>query len=252
MSEDFKLFSSLRYDPGLTRVPSSDLTYAGWNGGNESPFYMLEFHRDRMLRAATHWNWTAAIEALSGDAGLERLRGFLSMSVGHHQKTPMRVKVTISKEGQLEYEASETPSTELTSLFPESLPPPGQKPEAMSSRLPAKGSTYEVVIDNSQTTQSEYTHYKTSRRDMYNAARERAIISLTDKREVLLVNEADNSIMEGTLTTPYFWRNGRWVTPPVGAHFAPGRGSGGQDGTTRRWMLERYVHLSVAAWFMIL
>lgn len=37
--------------------------------------------------------------------------------------------------------------------------------------------------------------------------------------------------MEGSLTTVYFFRGGRWVTPPLA--------SGGQAGTTRRWLLEQ-------------
>lgn len=36
--------------------------------------------------------------------------------------------------------------------------------------------------------------------------------------------------MEGSITTPYFARKGKWVTPPT-AH-------GGNVGTTRRWALE--------------
>lgn len=36
--------------------------------------------------------------------------------------------------------------------------------------------------------------------------------------------------MEGSITTPYFARAGKWVTPPA-AH-------GGNIGTTRRWALE--------------
>lgn len=36
--------------------------------------------------------------------------------------------------------------------------------------------------------------------------------------------------MEGTLTTPYFFREGRWITPAEGC--------GGNRGTTRRWALD--------------
>lgn len=40
--------------------------------------------------------------------------------------------------------------------------------------------------------------------------------------------------MEGSLTTPYFNRNGRWVTPPVWDE-----DHGGQRGTTRRYAIEQ-------------
>lgn len=80
---------------------------------------------------------------------------------------------------------------------------------------------------------------------MYDAARQRAGISYADPVEVLVVNQDDGSVMEGTFTTPYFWRAGHWVTPPVAAQFSWEEGNGGQDGTSRRWALERYDSLSV-------
>lgn len=72
---------------------------------------------------------------------------------------------------------------------------------------------------------------------MYNLARERMGIRLGQLKEVL-VAATDGVVMEGSVTTPYFWRGGRWVTPSVGARFGDD-GCGGQDGTTRRWALER-------------
>ncbi|KKY37234.1 putative aminodeoxychorismate lyase [Diaporthe ampelina] len=75
---------------------------------------------------------------------------------------------------------------------------------------------------------------------MYDQARARAGLKPTDAtQEVLIVDETTRCIMEGSLTTPYFLRGGRWVTPPVAEKFSTEAGSGGQDGTTRRWALER-------------
>ena len=101
-------------------------------------------------------------------------------------------------------------------------------------------------MDTMPTTPSALTHYKTSLRAMYDSARTRAgIQSLADRREVILVDDAGR-IMEGSLTTPYFWRGGRWVTPPAtrrsgsgGEDDGEGEWQGGQDGTTRRWALRR-------------
>lgn len=85
---------------------------------------------------------------------------------------------------------------------------------------------------------------------MYTDARERVgIKTMVEPQEVLIISNghnptldarnsanivitsADGDIMEGSLTSVYFYRDGRWVTPPVS--------SGGQAGTTRRWLLER-------------
>ncbi|OLN85577.1 Aminodeoxychorismate lyase [Colletotrichum chlorophyti] len=237
MPHDFQLFTSLRFDPGLVDVPKSRLANAGWNAKITSPYYMLDYHRDRMLRAATYWNWAPAIEAISGQDGLQRLAEAIEAFLAHHGKdNALRVKVLLSADGRISCEASQVPAVPLGNLFPQRLPPPSDSKEFGD---PSEEPSMEVVLDTTNTPQSEYTHYKTTKRAMYDTARDRAGISPTDRREVLLVNSKDGSIMEGSLTTPFFWRKGRWVTPPVSAKFTPDTGSGGQDGTTRRWALER-------------
>ncbi|OHE99069.1 aminodeoxychorismate lyase [Colletotrichum orchidophilum] len=213
---NFQLFTSLRYDPGLIGVPKRRLANAGWNAKMTSPFYMLDLHRDRMLRAATHWKWTSAVEAISGSDGLQRLTEAIETFLTQHgREKPLRVKVLLSSEGHLSCEASQIPAVPLENLFPERLPSPGKSKEA---GYPSGDNPMTVVIDDAKTSQSEYTHYKTTERAMYDNARSRASISPVDRKETLLVNSKDGSVMEGSLTTPFFYRNGRWVTPPVAAN----------------------------------
>jgi branched-subunit amino acid aminotransferase/4-amino-4-deoxychorismate lyase len=50
---------------------------------------------------------------------------------------------------------------------------------------------------------------------------------------VLLWN-ASGQITEGSILTPYFYRKGKWITPAVEVE-----DHGGQQGTSRRWALER-------------
>lgn len=238
MNERFDLFTSLRYDPQLLRVTSKDNAGSGWNFENESPLYMLNFHRDRMLRAAKHWAWQSAIDALEGPRGLQNLARLIQRVVGLSQATPLRLKVIVSREGDVRCERGDTPEVPLENLLPLRLPPPS--PSA-SKGDPKRIILYTLLVDDEKTPRSEFTHYKTSKRDMYDSARRRAGISLTDLKEVLVLNQHDGSVMEGTITTPYFWRHGQWVTPPVAAEFSWADGSGGQDGTTRRWALERSV-----------
>jgi hypothetical protein len=238
MSADFQLFTSLRKDEALEGTPEHGPDHAGWNKTNKSSIYMLDYHRDRMLRAATHWKWAAAVDVLQGDDGLLRLAEFIDSSTAE-KGSPLRVKVLVAQDGQLACESSLVPAVPSQNLFPRRLPPPDA---AAAEGGPLKENTFKVLPDGEPTSRSEYTHYKTTKRAMYDGARGRLGISLTDKKEVLLVNRDDGSIMEGSLTTPWFWRDGRWVTPPVPAVFSLDRGSGGQDGTTRRWALEKYVH----------
>lgn len=211
---------------------------------------MLSLHRDRMLEAAKHFGWSEAEALLSGPSGVEELLKPLKHTVAD-STVPMRVKVIIDWRGVFSVESSETPSRPLRNLFPTRLPPPGQAPPRVSPltggalSLGADDSTvqqgpgygdssrdqpWSVMVDPVGTEPSPFTSYKTTSRDMYDEARARVgIESMADPKEVLITSTKDGEIMEGSLTTVLFWRGGRWVTPPVS--------SGGQVGTTRRWLL---------------
>jgi hypothetical protein len=241
MADEFHIFTSLRYDPKLQHVPSNEIANAVRNFENETPVYMLDFHRDRMLRAAKHWKWQSAIDVLAGHGGLQNLAQLIQETVGPSQSTPLRLKILVSREGEIKCEKSNTPEVPLENLLPKRLPPPAS---SGFEDDPKRKILYTLFVDHVRTTRSEFTHYKTTKRDMYDSARQRACISLTDLKEVLVVNQDDGSVMEGTITTPYFWRDGQWVTPPVATKFSWDDGSGGQDGTSRRWALERSAQLS--------
>ncbi|XXH03508.1 TOM (translocase of outer membrane) complex component [Hypoxylon texense] len=236
---DFQIFTSVRYDPALLKVPDLGFTNPGWNQ-ESSPFYMLDFHRDRMLRAAIYWKWEAAVAAISGKGGLGNLKRFLQNITSEISDGPHRVMITLTRDGSLGHQISPLPETPLNNLLPDYLPSPGigDSAQVEKGKAPAKDPVYEITLDSQKTAKSEFTHYKTTSREMYNDARKRAQIRPSDKREVLLVN-GEGHIMEGTITTPYFWRGGKWVTPPVPEQFSASRGSGGNNGTTRRWALER-------------
>ncbi|PNY26381.1 Uncharacterized protein TCAP_03699 [Tolypocladium capitatum] len=238
----FSLSTSLRYDVNLKQVPALGVGYAGWNtwnSWNESPFYMLDLHRDRILRAATHWGWKKAIDTLSGDEALSRLAKMAQDFIGESETKPLRLRILVNSEGSISFEKFDTPKSPLENLLPGRLTPPGDRIERHE---PPARPCYTLVVDDIPIARSEFTHYKTTRRAMYDAARSRAGIEPHDTlKEVLIINRDDKTVMEGSMTTPYFWRDGIWVTPPVSAEFSWQDGSGGQDGTTRRWALEREV-----------
>lgn len=243
MADNFQLFTSLRYDPTLLSDDQSK--YCAWNSKQQSPFYMLDYHRDRMLRAATYWRWEKAVAAIEGPEGLERLEAFLTEKTKPQSADkPMRLKVLLSQEGELGLESSHVPPITPANLFPQGLPAPDSSGSESADTQTPPGQPqisppYDIYIDDHLTRRSGYTHYKTTKREMYDQARQRAGLKPTDAtKEVLIVEGASGSIMEGSLTTPYFWRGGRWVTPPVSEKFSSEIGSGGQDGTTRRWALE--------------
>jgi len=52
---EFQLFTSLRYDPLL--LSSEENSRSILNFVTPSPFYMLAYHRDRMVEAAQHFDF---------------------------------------------------------------------------------------------------------------------------------------------------------------------------------------------------
>lgn len=209
------------------------------------------------------------------------------------RQRPLGVRVLVARDGALSVVIRGPPAptvqpvASLATLFPGRLPPPpgevgteGQA--AVLNGDPPRSVAYDVILPLSGmgraapdtesgdasshgapahvVRRSEFTHFKTTSRGMYDAARLAAGIGAphpaitggpsaisepprsAGPAEVLIVDGASTAgpvVMECSASTPYFWRAGRWVTPPVARRYDPGRGSGGQDGTTRRWALER-------------
>jgi 4-amino-4-deoxychorismate lyase len=109
---------------------------------------------------------------------------------------------------------------------------PVPPPKTCSSLKPS----YSILLDSQPTTVDTHTIFKTTHRPHYDSSRSRNLgqnPSSLLAEEVLLYNTS-GQIMEGSLTTPYFHRNGRWVTPPVWED-----NHGGQRGATRRYALEK-------------
>ncbi|EGX95863.1 Aminotransferase, class IV [Cordyceps militaris CM01] len=234
-TDGFYIFTSLRYDPSLQQVPSRGFQHAAWNYNHVSPFYCLDYHRDRLLQAATHWEWQSAIDALTGEEALTRLADSANEFLGTSQMTPVRLRIIVHAHGTIEFQKFDTPDAALQNLFPSRLPAPGATPGSMEARRLV---VYALLRDDASISRSEFTHHKTSKRDVYNEARDRAGIKMGERKEVLMVNAENGEVMEGSITTPYFWRNNRWVTPPVSAEFSSSLGSGGNNGTSRRYALE--------------
>jgi hypothetical protein len=78
----FDLFTSLRYDPIL--IESQENARVDGSGEDWSPFYMLSYHRDRILAAATHFEWDAVIQKLEHEAGLKLLKGEMTLAVAKY------------------------------------------------------------------------------------------------------------------------------------------------------------------------
>ncbi|RCI08129.1 hypothetical protein L249_6317 [Ophiocordyceps polyrhachis-furcata BCC 54312] len=237
MSEaPFYLLTSLRHDVELESLFTGDSRHIGWNYNHKSPLYMLDFHRDRLLRAAEHWGWNEAVEKLSGDEALHELARMAQDAAVDTTTKPQRLRILVNSQGTLTFQKFDTPSQPLENLYPRLLTPPSLTAGPDEHPPPP---CFDLVVDDSATPRSEFTHFKTTWRAVYDAARRRAGIRPGDLKEVLILNADERSVMEGSITTPYFWRRDRWVTPPVSPRFSLDKGSGGHDGTSRRWALDR-------------
>ncbi|RFU30961.1 hypothetical protein B7463_g5371, partial [Scytalidium lignicola] len=210
---------------------------------------MLPYHRDRLLQTAEHFAWKDAVSKIQGDDGLLYVLKALEGNVDVQSTTPLRIRIVLYHDGKIAVETSPTLPVPLENLFPLRIPPPQSSfssvkvspltggvltmgPGDSIPGEPRKGEAWSVVADMGKTSPSSFTNYKTTRRSMYSESRKRAgIENLAETKEVLMISDKDDAIMEGSITTVFFWRNGKWVTPPTS--------SGGQIGVVRRWLLEK-------------
>ncbi|KAB8294843.1 hypothetical protein EYC80_006804 [Monilinia laxa] len=245
----FQLFTSLRYDPLLLQSLQNTQSWP-LSSPSPCPFYILPYHRDRLLHAAIRFNWSNAISAISGPSGFQNLLDTLTKAIDTNSVAPLRVRIVLNHEGKLSVESAPVPSVPLSNLFPGRLPPPESASVEKPKISPLTGGALElgnsdflpsdpikasppwsIIPDPERTDPSPYTSFKTTSREMYTSARERAQIpTFSSPKEALLISSRNEEIMEGTLTTPFFYRDGKWVTPS--------ENSGGQIGTTRRWGLK--------------
>ncbi|KAE8838292.1 hypothetical protein PTNB73_03692 [Pyrenophora teres f. teres] len=240
---EFQLFTSLRYDPLL--LTSDENSRPVLNFVSPSPFYMLAYHRDRMVEAAQHFDFLEVEKKLQDGQALHAQ--LLKWTQDHIQKLgkdeAMKLRLLYDKAANLTVEFTAVPAVPLSTLYPPSLDPPASTPEkhpantfkpspltggALSlgtdDSLPAATSTpppppeWKIKLDTAPTPSSPFTLLKTTKREMYDQSRERALPENSAGpayREVMLYNEV-NELTEGTLTSLYLFRGGRWVTPPVG------------------------------------
>lgn len=133
--------------------------------------------------------------------------------------------MALPSSGDINISVMETDAVPLSSLFPTSLY------SLVDRSVPRSAPNFRVFVSSEPTKPSLFTKHKTSRRKHYDSLRAK-LPSKKDHAgfpEVLLFN-CRNEIMEGSICTPYFLRDGHWITPDVRC--------GGNVGTTRRYALE--------------
>ncbi|TQB75505.1 hypothetical protein MPDQ_002798 [Monascus purpureus] len=231
----FHIFSSLRYDPWLPQFLSHCGQESAYPNPQDTPYYLLAYHRDRLINAAQCFQWSSALDFLEKHDLAAFIR-FLDPFIPD-KTTQWRLRILLHCSGECKVEAYPTaPIPPLRLLVP--------SPGILDQPAESQSGLWRVYIDSQPIVPSVYTTHKTTARDDYNAARLRAgIQSPAENAEVLVVNP-QGEVMEGSITTPYFRRRHQlgtsgagapsephWITPPLS--------SGGNAGTTRRYALAQ-------------
>ena len=292
----FHIISAVRYDPLL--LTSTENSRSDLNFISPSPFYMLVYHRDRLIEAAQHFDIPSVVSQLAeGRAFHENLfqhvqqwQSANQQDQGKEKDEPLKVRILFDKSGAMTIDMLPIPSVPLSQLFPASFDPPkssSQSPQQPSQsqdqnqksfkpspltggaltlgptdHLPKDQSKPQVQqwlvkLDTAPTPSSPVTLLKTTARDIYNTSRSRALPSndaAPKKVEVMMYNEC-NELTEGSTTSLYLFRGGRWVTPPVGVPAGelssalpkdgegePRGGDGWDEGEFRRPFAGRWGH----------
>ncbi|MCJ1254080.1 hypothetical protein MMC24_001894 [Lignoscripta atroalba] len=226
----------------------------GYHSLEKTKYYMFRYHRDRMLAAAQAFGWDKVAAMLRDDAGMEFidriLESHINEKLGYQiSETPLKLRLSITKDLATAVLPTQIPEMPVDNLFPNILP------TTISNEVPRH---WFIYLYPNAITPSLFTKHKTTRRSHYDQARglistftahrqrqqqptpapesettdeDNTAMSIRPQQqtEVLLQNP-EGEIMEGTFTTPYFFRDGKWVTPAERC--------GGNLGTTRRWALE--------------
>lgn len=210
------VFTTLRYDPMLRDCPNN-MSLAG-SFPESGALYMFRYHVDRLQTALSWVGRQCPAKTITQETIREVIQRL------PNEENALRLRITFDLEsGLASIISAPTPVLALHNLFPKSLDIEMQPEPAVK---------YELYICPHSTKPSLQTRHKTSDRDVYNAARLACGLTAqptADPVEVLLWNPA-GELMEGSLTSVYVRRQGRWVTPHLDC--------GGNDGTTRRWALE--------------
>jgi 4-amino-4-deoxychorismate lyase len=260
-SIEYKIFTSLRWDP--TRSAHTALFKKSELDQGKSyqthPNDLLTYHFDRLVESAKGCGFTKTYNLLNGNddghQGLDHLKeaidSFFRPTLSN-DKSICKVRLSFNKYGVATIDKTTLFETSDT-LWP--FIPSGLKPDELfvvpnntktteilplEARWNNKSSPFfschmtktwgTVYLDPHSIPPSIFTTHKTTHRPMYDAARKAT--NINDKSpteaEVLLQN-TNGEIMEASISTPYFYRNG-WITPPLS--------SGGNAGVTRRLALE--------------
>lgn len=221
LSGSLPVTTTLRYEANLVSPQAS-------NGRNDersttiSDFYLLRFHQDKIMNAAKRFGWPVeVIKRYSGDRGLHVLYAMLLLQVHDDRRTdtPLQICLSLAKDGKLSMSSSTALSPGL--LFPIDLFDDKTEPTIGAFGALYQRSPIRIFVDEQIPALAvDLESCRCPNLNFENAS---------PTVEKLLVNKY-GEVLQGEFTTPYFQRDGAWVTPAFSGMLP--------DSVTRRYAIE--------------
>lgn len=218
----YDLLSSTRYDPFLLSCV--------WNNDLDgpSPYLLLHYQADRLIASSALND-----EAFPHGTTLSNVKALCDKVVHEHNdrmgETALKIRVVLDASGELS--ATPTPVKGFTSdpTLPSLFNPLTDLPPTI---------VLTIRIDTQPT--SDTTSLKTTDRRAYDGARVRVGLQplgsldppANDAPDDVILYNTRNVVTESSVGNVAFYRNGRWVTPPLAA--------GCISGVLRRWLIEQH------------
>jgi para-aminobenzoate synthetase/4-amino-4-deoxychorismate lyase len=170
----------------------------------EFNYWLIDLHLDRLARSAEYFFYPFELKKIK--EGLNELAERFSRNSPLQKQ---RVRLTLSKQGEVELTSSELPSGSLPEIYPDEV-----LKQEDTHDTPA------VVFSKKNTdSKSPYLYHKTTLRKMYDDERNQAVAE--GFYEVLFVNEK-GEVTEGSYTNIFLRKDGKLLTPPVSCGLLPG------------------------------
>ncbi len=187
-----------------------------------SDFYLLAFHQDKLMNAAKRCNWpTQVVERYSGARGLQVLYAKILLHIHEDRRVdgPLQVSLALTEDGVINFSSS--PAFEPGLLFPVDLSDQHTEPSLRAFGILYQRSSIRVVIDDRILPLPGTLQSSTLQTLNFEDA------STTQQK--LTVSQY-GEVLHGGFTTPYFLRDGIWITPAFSGIAA--------ESVTRRYALE--------------
>ena len=183
-----------------------------WNP--ESGYWLLDLHLDRLAESAGYFFYPYELdEIMAGLQGAE-----IGFSKGSSVKCH-RVRLTLSRTGEIEITHSELPGNFL----------PITDPAAALEKEDSRDLPGVIFSDKNTDSNSPYLFHKTTLRKLYDDERDHAVAK--GYYEVLFMNEK-GEVTEGSYTNIFLQKDGKLITPPVLSGLLPG--------VLRNHLLQKY------------